>query len=97
MYFLVGGIAKYSYRRPRKIYATLYDKLYAANKAEFNNADEVKDLAVKAVLTGNILPLGKLIDKTFGKGTFRAIGEADADIEKLEQFIGALTPTNTNT
>jgi hypothetical protein len=42
------------------------------------------------MLGGNLLTIGKLIDRTFGKGTFRKIGESDSDPKKLREFIGSL-------
>ena len=41
--------------------------------------EEVFDLFASAALTGNLLTIGKLIDKTFGLGTFRKIGEMGND------------------
>jgi hypothetical protein len=38
----------------------------------------------------NLLAVGKLIDKTFGGGTFRKIGRLDSDPEKLLKFISSL-------
>ena len=32
-------------------------------------------LFMKRQINGNILPIGKLIDKTFGPGSFRKLGE----------------------
>lgn len=87
---------RHSYARPRQIYAMLYEKIYLANKNQFKNAGEIKDLTIRAMLTGNILPLGKLIDKTFSKGIFRLIGESDANIDKLDKVINELVPANTS-
>lgn len=82
----------YTYGEPRRIYGKLYEKLFLANQKEYNSVEAVRDLAYRAVMQGNLLPLAKLIEKTFGVGTFRSLGEADADLEKLEAFVDSLKP-----
>jgi hypothetical protein len=42
------------------------------------------------MMTGDILPVGRLIDRTFGRGTLRQIGELDSDIDKQEKFVKSL-------
>ncbi len=42
------------------------------------------------MLTGNILPVGRLVDGTFGRGTLRRIGELDHDTQALEEFVESL-------
>lgn len=49
--------------------------LYSANTHKFKNEEEIFDLFVQGMLTGNILPIAKLVDKTFGKGRFRELGK----------------------
>jgi len=78
--------AKFSYPEERLILNTLIDKLYAKNEDKYDNREEVFDVFAKAMFTGNLLPLGRLIDKTFGKGTFRKIGELDENVEELKNF-----------
>lgn len=66
------------------------DTLYEHNKNNFNNREEILTMFVKNVFTGNMYELGKLVDKTFGKGTLRKIGKLDAHIEEQEKFIKSL-------
>jgi hypothetical protein len=65
----------FTYGVERKFLNSLIDKLYQANTTNFKDTKEVFDLFARAALTGNLLTIGKLIDKTFGLGTFRKIGE----------------------
>jgi hypothetical protein len=81
----------FGYPRQREILKTLIDKIYGKNPGKFKNKDEVFDLFAEGAVTGNILPLGRVIEKTFGKKTLRKIGELDEDIEKLKEFINSLS------
>ncbi|MDO8515655.1 MAG: hypothetical protein Q7S28_00195 [bacterium] len=81
---------EFTYQKQREILSTLALKIFEHNKEQFNDTDEVMRMFAKSMLTGNILSLGKLIDTTFGKGTFRKIGELDADIEKQRKFVDSL-------
>lgn len=71
----------------RESLRTLIKKLEQQN-TEINQT-EIFDLFVKAYFTGNILPLSRLIEKSFGKGTFRKIGEI-ADYKEFDKFIKSL-------
>jgi hypothetical protein len=51
------------------------DVVLERNKGEFSNREEILDLFMKAQVTGNILPVARLIDGTFGKGAFRKLSE----------------------
>ncbi|MDX1608399.1 MAG: hypothetical protein R3251_04275, partial [Candidatus Spechtbacterales bacterium] len=81
---------EFTYQRPRKILNTLIDKLYERNEDKFESREEVFELFEKGMITGNILPLGRTIDRTFGKGIFRKIGELDENLDELEEFVNSL-------
>jgi hypothetical protein len=82
-----------AYPQERKIFNTLIDKLYEKNTDQISNREAVFNVFAKAMLTGNILPLGRLVDGTFGKGTLRRIGELDHDTQALEAFVDSLDST----
>jgi len=88
--FVLGKMRFFDYEEQRSIFNTLVDTLYERNKNDFKSRDEVFDMFVKAHFTGNIYELGKMIDRSFGKGTFRKIGELDKDTEEQEKFIKLL-------
>ena len=69
---------------------TLIDKLLERNKNKFKSRDEILDIFTNTMLSGNIIPLGRLVDETFGRKTFSQIGELDDEIERLEKFIEGL-------
>ena len=51
------------------------DVVLERNESEFSDTEEILDLFMKAQVTGNILPVARLIEKTFGKGSFRKLSE----------------------
>ncbi|MDP2934265.1 MAG: hypothetical protein Q8N59_00620 [bacterium] len=55
----------------------LIDVLWERNKDRFKNREEVEKLFLDAQFTGNLLKIGRLIEKTFGKGSFRKLGEGN--------------------
>jgi len=85
------GRKTFGYVDERKIFNKLIDKIFEPNQGKYNSREQVFDLFAKAMLSGNLLPVGKLIDRTFGVGTFRAMAELDSELDKLEVFIENLT------
>jgi len=73
----------YSYKEERDALQLLIDKLFERNKEEFGNREEIFEMFAKGFMTGNILPLGKLIDRTFGKRTLRKIGDNSKNTYKI--------------
>jgi hypothetical protein len=68
----------YAYHDERQQFNELIDELYKRNKADFESREQVFDLFAKATMTGRLLPIARLIEHTFGKGSFRMIGERTA-------------------
>jgi hypothetical protein len=79
----------FGYRRERDILRLLIQKLFRRN-SRFKDVSEIHDLFRRGMMTGDILPLGRLIDRTFGIGTLRRIGELDSDIDTQEKFVKSL-------
>lgn len=69
----------FTHEAERDFLSSLVDRLYQKNLTEFNSQEEIFDLFAKAALSGNLLRIGKLIDRTFGRGTFCKIGEMGND------------------
>lgn len=63
------------YKTERKKLNDLIKELYEKNREEFESEEDVFNIFAKASMSGNILPLARLIEKTFGKGSFRRLGE----------------------
>lgn len=56
-----------SYGEQREQYQELLELLLKRNSGKFNNTDEVHHLFVKAIIEGEILPVARLIETTFGE------------------------------
>ena len=80
----------FTYYQERKILNKLIDKLVERNPEKFQDKEEVFEIFAKGMITGNILPIGRLIEKTFGRGTLRKIGELDENIKKQEEFVNSI-------
>lgn len=80
----------FTYQSERKILNTLIDKILKRNQDKFQDREEVFEVFAKGMVTGNILPIGRLIEKTFGNGTLRHIGELDQNMKEQEDFVNSL-------
>lgn len=84
------SIEGFTYQSERKILNTLIDKILERNPEKFQDREEIFEIFAKGLMTGNILPVGRLIEKTFGNGTLCQIGELDQDMRAQEEFIDSL-------
>lgn len=80
----------FTYQSERKILNTLIDKILERNPEKFQDKEGVFDVFAKGMMTGNILPVGRLIERTFGNGILRRIGELDQDMRAQEEFVNSL-------
>lgn len=71
------------YGKEREKLDQLIDRLFEANKEIFRGKEEIENLFIEAHTTGKLLKVARLIEKTFGKGSFRALGEETG--EKIEE------------
>ncbi len=51
------------------------DIVLEKNRGDFSGREEILHMFMQAQVTGNLLPVARLIEKTFGKGAFRKLGE----------------------
>lgn len=65
----------YTYHDERQQFKQLIDDLYEKNRDEFQSPEDVFTMFAKAALNGRLLPVARLIEKTYGKGSFRELGE----------------------
>ena len=80
---------KFTYPLEREILDIITKKILEKNTDQFDDTEEVFELFAKAVMTGNVLEVGKLIDTSFGVGTFRSIGKNSSIQTKIE-FVKSL-------
>lgn len=81
---------RYTYKKAREILNLLINKLFESNKDKFQNKEEIFEVFASGMMTGNLLPVGRLVDGTFGRGTLRKIGELDQDIKAQKEFVNSL-------
>ncbi|MCA9366324.1 hypothetical protein KC722_01960 [Candidatus Kaiserbacteria bacterium] len=75
----------YAYHEERQQFNSLVDALYEKNKGDFKSREGVFRLFAEATMKGRLLPVARLIEKTFGKGSFGIIGERSADKPNREE------------
>lgn len=61
----------FSYQKQRAKLNSLIDNLFQKNAGQFQSREQVFNLFAQAALTGRILPLVRLIKKTYGPGSFK--------------------------
>ncbi len=81
---------RFTFPTEREVLKILMDKILEKNPDQFRDEDEVFEVFAKAMMTGNILPLGRLIETTFSKGTLRSIATLDHDVETQKEFVLSL-------
>lgn len=77
-------VESYAYEKERKKLNELIDFIYKENKDNFQSREDVFNVFSKACLTGRLLPIARLIEKTYGVGSFRELGEETRD-KRYEQ------------
>lgn len=73
---LIDSQAIYAYVNERVDFIVLAELLYEENKDKFDSYEDLFKLFSAAMFKGDLLPVARLIEDTFGKGTFRKIGES---------------------
>lgn len=59
----------------------LVDKLWEYNSDSYGSRDEIFNLFVDAHVNGGLLKIGRLIEKTMGKGSFRKLAESTGRLQ----------------
>ncbi|MEI8061005.1 MAG: hypothetical protein WCG99_01800 [Candidatus Berkelbacteria bacterium] len=77
---------RYPYKQERELLQLLIDKIFTA-KEESLSRDQIFHYFTDGFFKGNLLDLGRLVDQTFGSGSFRRIAEAGNDLEELKNTI----------
>lgn len=77
-----------SYPKERKVLRQIIEAVTRKDPDYEGKEDEVKALFYKAYFTGRMLDLGRVIEKTFGKGTFRLMAEKPFSSELQERLKG---------
>jgi hypothetical protein len=67
------------YSEQRAVLAYLCSEIQKEFSEQYKNPDDVYKLFLKAHFTGRLLEIAKLVEKTFGKGSFRMLGNMTDD------------------
>jgi len=80
------------YSEERKAMWKLFGKVYGKDPVKFEGktreeaVEELFEIASKAYFTGNLLPLGRMVNAAFGKDSFREYGHLQTP-EEINQFL----------
>lgn len=83
-------VARFAYAEERNNLTSLIHKIRERSSRSFGSDEEVFSIFVQALFKPNLLELGKLLDETFGVGTFRKIALMNKDHEASKEFIDSL-------
>ena len=72
-----GSIPYFVYNPQRLMLDKLMSDILKKNEGKFSNSREVALLFIKASFEGRVLPLARVIESTFGEGSFRRLGEGE--------------------
>lgn len=73
---LLDSQSIYGYVDERADFVALAQLLYEENKDKFDSYEDVFKLFATAMFKGDLLPIARLIEDTFGEGAFRKIGNS---------------------
>ncbi len=85
-----GRFDTHCYPKHEKVLEQISDKIYQDNPQRFNSKEEVIKEFLKAMLNGDTIDIGKLIEKSFGSKSFKILGTMTEDsqlaVNMLEFF-----------
>lgn len=76
-----------SYRQQRKVFIYMLEEIASDMR---KSKEEIQDIFFKAHFDGNILEIAHLIEKTFGKNTFRVVGMMDGTSQSAVRLLDYL-------
>ncbi len=85
-----------SYNSQRKVLNFVCTEIYKKFGEQFKSVDDVYKLFLNVNFTGQLLPIARLIEKTFGKGSFRLLGNMGTDKESGVWCLELLKETRTH-
>jgi len=71
----------YPYRKERQRFNRLIDNIFSKNTDKFYSREAVFNIFVKAMMGGNLLEVARVIESTYGRGSFRRLGEETKEKE----------------
>lgn len=68
-----------TYPAQRQVLNFVYTEIQKEFPDQYKNIDDIHKVFLKAHFTGQLLPIARLVEKTFGEGSFRLLGNMDTD------------------
>lgn len=84
-----------SYREHRKVLLYVCAEIQKQFSDQFKNTDDVYKEFLKAHLTGRLLVIARLVEKTFGESSFRLLGNMDTDRQSANVHMESLQKART--
>lgn len=79
-----AGIVEFVYQKERRRLSVLIDTIFQkASSGEYDSRADVFKLFVQAEMSGQLLPLARVIERTFGKGSFKYLAEITKKQDKV--------------
>lgn len=78
------------YLRQRDVLNYVCEEIQKQFSDEYQSADDVYKLFLNAHFTGRLLSIARLVEKTFGKGSFRLLGNMDTNRESAVLHLESL-------
>lgn len=78
------------YKPQRDVLFLLMQKIQERNETDFKSTEDVFKVFVRGLFTPNLLAVGKLIDTTFGVGTFRHLASIEGGLKVLSEYVQSL-------
>jgi hypothetical protein len=85
------------YDKTRKVLNFVCDSILEKFPEQFSTQDEVFKLFLKSHFTGQLLDIARLVEQTFGEGSFRRLGDMDATSSSAINTYEALRKMNKKT
>lgn len=79
-----GGIMEWERAEERTAMYALIDRIIEASSGKFKERREVFDIIARANYSGNYLPLARVVEESFGPGSFRKLAETFAERREKE-------------
>jgi len=68
--------ASSTYEKEKEHLDEILEEIHRKNTDTFKNTEEVFTLFVRAMIRGDLLPLARAVENTYGKGSFRKLGKS---------------------
>lgn len=74
-----GEETNYAYYAQRKVLNAVISKIHDDNPEKFSSREDIKKIFFRTHFTGSFLEIGRLVEKSFGKDSFRILASMDTE------------------